>query len=131
MTQAQHEHDEAHSHTEKADNSSREDDPSGGQCRTGGECEAEVHRSGHQSLDHSDLNRVGRRELAGEVVVNAPGEAGARDQKRASVELQAAAACREQNRASEYGQRAEQKSPVDVLAKDDQRQSPSWRAPPD
>jgi hypothetical protein len=68
MAQAQDEQGQAHPVAEEADHG-------GGECRTRQERQGQVDAARDQAFDHRDLYRVGRGELAGEVVVDAPGQA--------------------------------------------------------
>ena len=57
--------------------------------------------------------------LAGDVVVDPPGETGAADKERSGVECHSLSLPGEQNCAGKNCQRSEQQSPVNILAIDD------------
>src|SRR6266850_1270770 len=84
------------------------------------ERQRKIDRTGRQALDHRDLQRVGRTELAGKIVVDAPRDAGKDDQHTAPVEMWAGASAfrpGEQYRAGEDRHSPKEDAAVDVLAK--------------
>src|SRR5438309_1510555 len=87
MTQAQYKEHETHAVTEETNcgRGGKRDVP--GQRSAASECQRKIDRTGREALDHRDLQRVGHTELAGEIVVDAPRDAGKDDQNAAPVEL--------------------------------------------
>ena len=81
-------------------------------------------------LMHGDLHGVGGGEFARQVVIDAPRQAGSRDQHRAPVERRSTLP-RQQNRSGQYGEGAEQQSPVDIFAEERATQRPLWPSLPD
>src|SRR6266446_5495708 len=119
MTQAPYKEHETHAVTEETNCGPGGKRGDAGQRSTASECQRKIDRTGRQALDHRDLQRVGRTELAGEIVVDAPRYAGKNDQHAAPVELWAGdAAFRpgEQYRAGEDRHGAKKDAAVDVLA---------------
>src|SRR5262245_10404201 len=132
MAQRQHEEDEAESVAQEPDQSgdgklSRRKAES----ETGRESERqdEVHATGDEALQHGDQDRVEQGDLAGQIVVDGPGEAGPRNGQRTQ---QAAIAGTdrlnswgpgpwpgEDDRPRGHSRHAEGDPPVDILAEDE------------
>src|SRR6266568_3678249 len=85
MTKAEYKEHEANAVAEKADRGRGRKWGHSGQRRSTSKGQCKIDRTGHQSLDHGDLQRIGRAELAGEIVVDAPRDAGKDDQHTAPV----------------------------------------------
>src|SRR5260370_18751264 len=120
MTQAQHKEHEAHAVTEETNCGPGGKRGDTWQRSAASERQRKIDRTGRQALEHRDLQRVGRTELAGKIVVDAPRDAGKDDQHTAPVEMWAgASACRpgEQYRAGEDSHRAQKDPAVHVPPK--------------
>ena len=87
MTKAQHKEHQTHAVAKKADRCRGRKGCDLGKWRATTECQRKIDRTGHQPLDHRNLQRIGRTELAGKIVVDAPRGAGKNDQHTTPVEL--------------------------------------------
>src|SRR3546814_12430085 len=77
VAQGEHEQDEADAIAEETDHACADQHPGFGEMRTEQDRKPEVDATGHQALEHCDLHGVRAADLAGQVVVDAPGETGA------------------------------------------------------
>src|SRR5437016_14178628 len=87
MTQAEYKEHETHAVAEETNCGAGGKRGDTWQRSAASECQRKIDRTGRQALDHRDLQWVGRTELAGEIVVDAPRDAGKNDQQAAPVEL--------------------------------------------
>src|SRR5713101_3464556 len=118
MTQAQYKEHQTHAVTEETNCGRGGKRGDTWQRSAASECQRKINRTRHQALDHRDLQRVGPTELAGEIVVDAPRNAGKDDQHAAPVELWARdAAFRpgEQYRTGDDRHGTQEDAAVDVL----------------
>ena len=76
---------------------------------------AHVHAAGDQSLEHGDGDRVRSRDLAGKIVIQAPGHAGTCNRQRPEVDRNPLTLPRQEHGAGEDRHGAEQEAAVDVL----------------
>jgi hypothetical protein len=121
MAQSQYEECEAHAITEEPDDSGRGKGPLSGQLRAVGKAQRSIDETGGNTLDHCDLDRIGGAELAGQVVIDAPTDAGRYDQRTASADSYYPMGCwpRQYERAGEYGHGAGKHAAIDVLSEHD------------
>lgn len=116
VPQRQDEERQAHAVAEEADHEAAEEGTGRGERCTLCEREEEVDRSGDETLCHRDLHRVGDRELAGQVVVDAPAQARPGDEERAPTRAYSSACPGEDGGARKDHHRAREDPPIDVLA---------------
>ena len=83
VTQAQYEERQANAITEETDDSGRGKGPFFGKLRTMGKAQRSIDDPSRNTLDHGDLHRIGGAEFSGQVVIDAPADAGCNDQRTA------------------------------------------------
>src|SRR5262249_57421597 len=76
-----------HAEAKKADEAGERGGGRAGICPADREAEKEIKRTGDQSLQLDDLQRIGERYFPRQVVVEAPGDAGASNRERAGKAL--------------------------------------------
>jgi len=121
MAQPQYEEREANAITEETDDSGRGKGPCFGQLRAMGKAQGSIDDPGSNTLDHGDLDRIGGAELSGQVVIDAPADAG-RDDKRTAPAHGHRRTVRwpgQYERAGEYGHGAGKHPAIDVLTEED------------
>lgn len=115
MPQRQDEQNQTHSVTEEAHDAGAGERCHRWQVGAVRERQRQVDRTGHHALDRRDLHRICRRKLAGQVVVQAPGQAGAGNGERAQSHTFGSALPGEQHGAGQDRRRSRQQATVDVL----------------
>jgi hypothetical protein len=105
MAEGQHEEREAYAVAEEADDTGGQHRPGRRQSRALEQRQNEIDRPRHQTLEHGGLHRVRRRELASEVVVNSPSQAGAGDHQRSEIDGNASPLPREERRPGQNSKR--------------------------
>src|SRR5258708_16258740 len=131
MTQAQYKEPQTHAVTEETNCGPGGKRGDTWQRSAASECQRKIDRTGRQALDHRDLQRVGRTELAGKIVVDAPRDAGKDDQHTAPVEMWAGASAfrpGEQYRAGEDRHSPKEDAAVDGLPKNPPSHRPHVQA---
>ena len=88
MAQGQHEQDEAHAVADEADEPGNHQGSRRGQGAANPQAEQEIDRARDQTFELHDLQWVGERDLARQIVVEAPGDAGADDSQRPKQAVQ-------------------------------------------
>ena len=81
MAQPEHEERQANAITEEPDDSGGGKGPCFGQRRAMGKTQRRIDDPGSKPLDHCDLDWIGGAELSGQVVIDAPADAGGDDQR--------------------------------------------------
>src|SRR6516225_11661590 len=83
MAQSQYEERQANTITEETDDSGRGKNLLFGKLRTMGNAQGSIDDPSSNTLDHGDLHRIGGAEFSGQVVIDAPADAGCNDQRTA------------------------------------------------
>ena len=120
MPKTQHKEHQADPVTKKADPGRDDERYEARQRRTASERQREIDGTARQTFDHRDLQRIGGAKLAGEVVIDTPGDASEDDQYAAPAELRACAHRSrpgEQDRAGKDRHRAQEDAAIDILPK--------------
>ncbi len=129
MTQREHEQGKAHSVADEADQPAQEDFERAGERSSRPQPQQQIDGSRDQSFPLHDLQRIGERNLAGEIVVDAPRDAGADDGERAGEAFdRRRSRPRHRGRAGDETGHAERDAPIEVLVKDEPRQQRRGRA---
>jgi hypothetical protein len=121
MAQPQHKECEANAITEEADDRGRCKGPFFGQLRAMGKAQRSIDDAGGNTLDHGELDRIGGAELAGQVVIDAPADAGRDDQRTPPAHSYRGTVCwpGQYERAGQYGHGAGKQAAIDVLTEED------------
>lgn len=90
LAEGEHEEDEAHAIAEEANDGTSDRKLRDGQGRASKQRQPHIDGTGDKPLRQRDLNRIGRRQLPGQIVVDAPGKARADDGERAPADFDAA-----------------------------------------
>ena len=117
MAKTQYEERQAHTIAQETHQRSRRNDFTTRKRSTGRKSQYEVHSPGDQPLEHGYLDRVGRRQLARQIVVYAPAEAGTCDEDGAPLE--GGMPCPgQEHRSRQDRERAQQQPTVHVFTED-------------
>src|SRR6516164_2791803 len=121
VAQSQYEEHEANAVTEETDDSGCGKGPLFGKLRAMGKAQRSIADPGSNTLDHGDLDRIGSAELSGQVVIDAPADAGRDDQRTAPAHSHRRTIRwpGQYERAGEYGHGAGKQAAIDVLAEED------------
>src|SRR5215469_15583666 len=121
VAQPQYEERQANAITKESDDSGRGKGPLFGQLRAMGKAQRSIDDPGSKTLDHGDLDRIGSAELSGQVVIDAPADAGRDDQRTAPTHSHSRTVCwpGQYERAGEYGHGADKHAAIDVLSEED------------
>jgi hypothetical protein len=105
MAQPQHKECEANAISEEADDRGRCKGPFFGQLRAMGKAQRSIDDAGGNTLDHGELDRIGGAELAGQVVIDAPADAGRDDHRTSPADSYRGTVCwpGQYDRAGQYG----------------------------
>ena len=116
VTQPQYEERKADTITEETDDSGRGKGPLVGQLRAMGKAQRSIDDAGGNTLNHCERDRIGGAELSGQVVIDAPADAGRDDQSTAPAYSHRTVCWPGQyERAGEYGHGAGKHAAIDVL----------------
>src|SRR4029079_4904579 len=98
MGEGEHKEDQAYSDTEVAVHRSRSDEYGRRPCRAKAKSQRDVGRASNDPLEDGNPDGIGGGNLPGEVVVDAPTEAGGDDQQPADIQIDAMTGPRQNDR---------------------------------
>jgi len=121
VAQSQYEKRQANAIAEEPDDSGRGKGPLFGQLRAVGKAQRSIDDTSGNTLDHGDLERIGGAELAGQVVIDAPADAGSDDKRSAPAHGYRRTVCwpGQYERTGEYGHGAGKHPAIDILTEED------------